>query len=122
MIENMTRTIPGTADVEGREFLYVETADGQEFQHFVGEACASCVDTPMPRSGGVIEEKARVLLHDGSSLLAISYKGDLSAWRNKFTAYCESKGRKWGIASNQKLTLSDGTQIDLSQSNVTFEE
>lgn len=118
----MTRTIPGTIDVEGREFLYIETTSGEEYFQLLNEALASCPDVPMPQSGGMMEEKAHVTLEDGSSLLAVSYKGDIPRWRRKLTAFCESTGRKWGVASNHRITLSDGTEIDLSSSEVRFEQ
>lgn len=116
----MTRSIPGTLHAEGREFLYVETAAGEDFHHFVDEALTSCESVQMPQSGGVIEEKTQVALDDGKLLLAISYKGDTHGWRRKLTAYCESQGRKWGLASDNKITLSDGSVIDLLKCDVTF--
>lgn len=122
MTHTMNRSIPGTIDVEGREFLYVETAEGEDFRQILNDALTSCADVPMPQSGGVIEEKARITLEDGSVLFAISYKGDLSGWRRKLTAFCESKGRKWGVASKQVITLSDGSEIDLSNTSIKFEE
>lgn len=118
----MNRTIPGTVDIEGVEYLYVQVVDNEGFRLFVDEAMKSCEDVPLPQSGGVIEEKARIALEDDSSLLAVSYRGDISGWRRKLTAFCESTGRKWGVASNHRITLSDGTEIDLSSSEVTFEK
>lgn len=117
----MKREIPGTICVRGIEVLYVEIATGQGFRQLIDEAMELPGSAPMPQSGGVIEEKAWLDLSDGSTLLAISYKGDVPGWRGKLAAYCESKGRRWGVASNAKLILSDGTEVDLSESNVTVE-
>lgn len=117
----MSRTIPGTIDVEGREFFYVEIHDGEGFDELLDEALATCPAVPLPKAGGVIEEKARILLGSGVPLLAISYKGDLPGWRNKLESYCKFKGRKWGIASHRKLALSDGTVLEFSECEIIFE-
>ena len=118
----MTRTIPGTIEVDGREFFYLEVAEGIDFHHMINDVLSSSNNIPMPQDGGVIEEKTRITLQDGTSLLALSYKGDLAGWRQKLIRYCELKKYKWGIASNNKITLSDQTEIILSECNVFFEE
>jgi hypothetical protein len=117
----MNRTIPGIIEVEGREFFYVETLPGEGFEDVVDEALAGSSDLPLPKSGGVIEEKARIFLDANTSLLAISYKGDLAGWRAKLVAYCYAKRLKWGIVLQQKVALSDGTEITLGECDVIFE-
>lgn len=116
----MARNIPGTIEVEGREFLYVETLQGEGFEEII-DAALSTSDVPLPKAGGVIEERVRILLEDGTSLLGISYKGDLAGWRAKLLAYCKAKDRRWGIASSQKLALSDGTERILGECEVVFD-
>jgi hypothetical protein len=118
----MTRDIPGMIEVDGREFLYIEIVKGQTFRQLIDETLSFSSNIPMPQSGGVIEEKAHITLGDESSLLAISYKGDLAGWRRKLAAYCEFNKRRWGVVSHQKIILSDGVEIDLRNSNVMFEE
>ncbi len=118
----MNRTIPGIIEVEGREFFYVEMLPGEGFDEILDEALAGSADLPLPKSGGVIEEKVRILLDGSNSLLGISYKGDLAGWRAKLVAYCEAKYRKWGIVSKQKVALSDGTELDLGECDVVFDE
>ena len=117
----MSRTIPGTIEVEGREFFYAETLAGEGFNKIIDEALAGSPDVPMPTAGGVMEEKVRIVLDDGTSLLGISYKGDLVGWRAKLLAYCKAKHRKCGIASHQKLSLSDGTELALGECEVIFD-
>jgi hypothetical protein len=116
------RTAPGTIHVEGREFFYIQTENGEEFRQLLNEILSSCPEVPLPKSGGVIEEKARLDLGDGSTLLAISYKGDLAGWRQKLTTFCRYRDRTYGIASNQNLVLSDGREINLLESKVSFEK
>lgn len=118
----MNRTIPGMIEVEGREFFYVETLAGEGFDEILDEALAGSPDLPLPKSGGVIEEKVRILLDDGStSLLGISYKGDLVGWRAKLVAYCKATHRKWGIVSRQKVALSDGGELALGECSLIFD-
>lgn len=117
----MNHVIPGTIEVEGREFLYVETLSGEEFNHILDEALTSSPNVPIPKAGGVIEEKVRIVLDDGTSLLGVSYKGDLAGWKAKLLAYCNAKHRRHGIASHRKLSLSDGTELALDECDVIFD-
>ena len=117
----MNRTIPGMIEVEGREFFYIETVAGDGFDEILDEALAGSPDLPLPNSGGVIEEKVRILLDGNTSLLGISYKGDLAGWKAKLVAFCNTKHRKWGTVSRQKVELSDGRELDLGKCNVVFE-
>jgi hypothetical protein len=117
----MSRPLPGTVDVEGREFIYVEAPIGGTFSRLVQDILASCPGAPLPQAGGVLEEKARLVLPDKTSLLAISYKGDLASWRNKIAGYCKERGRKWAIIKNQNLAVSDGTEVPVSVCEVGFE-
>lgn len=75
----------------------------------------------MPQSGGVLEEKARLVLPDKTSLLAVSFKGDLLGWRNKILGYCAEKGLKWAVIKEQFLAPSDGPEIPLTDCQVEFE-
>ncbi len=117
----MSRSIPGSIDVPGREFLYVEVFEHEGFREFVDAVKDSTGDVPLPEWGGTLEGLAYVTLEDGSKLLSISYKGDVAGWRRRYTTYCDRTGRKWGIASQQKLQLSNGVEIDLCRANVTLE-
>ena len=117
----MTRTIPGMIGVEGREFFYVETLTGEDFDEILNEALAGSPELPLPNFGGVIEEKVRILLDCCTSLLGVSYKGDLPRWRAKLVSYCNTTHRKWGIVSRQKLALSDGRELDLAECNLAFD-
>jgi hypothetical protein len=117
----MSRSVPGSIDVEGREFMYVEVSGKEIFSQLLSEVLSSCPGIPLPASGGTIEEKARITLQDNTSLLAISYKGDLSGWRKKIIAFCEDKRKKWGIPRHSSLALSDGTDLPLHENNVAFE-
>ena len=118
----MQRTIPGMFEVEGREFFYVQMLLEEGFDEIIDEALAGSPELPLPKTGGVIEEKVTILLDPKTSLLGISYKGDLVGWRTKLVAYCNAKHRKWGIVSRQKLMLSNGEELDLGECNVRFDD
>src|SRR5262245_46832339 len=91
------RSIPGMAPIEeGREFRYVEIPSGESFSRLIDSMLRSCPEVPLPRSGGVIEEKAQIKLDDKALLLALSYRGDLAGWRQKIEAFCRQTGRRWG--------------------------
>ena len=117
----MSRAIPGMVEVEGREFFYIEILPGEGFDEILDEALAGSPDLPSPKSGGVIEEKARMSIDGNTSLLGVSYKGDLVGWRSKLVAYCNARRRKWGIVSRQKLALSDGREFVLGNCDVVFD-
>ena len=117
----MNRNIPGTIEVAGREFLYVESMPDEGFSRLVSEALNSSPDIPSPTSGGIMEEKVRIILHGNTSLLSISYKGDLPGWKAKLLAYCRSRDRKWGVISGDNIELSDGTEVTLWNCRVVFD-
>lgn len=117
----MSRSIPGTMNVAGREFMYIEVSVGERFSTLLDEEEQLDSDIPPPQSGGVIEEKVRIPLKGGMSLIAVSYKGDLQGWRCRFIASCDKNGRRWGIPRDHSLVLSDGTEIKLIESHVEFE-
>lgn len=118
----MSRTIPGMIEVEGREFFYVEVRCGERFRTVIDEVLAGSPDLQLPRSGGVIEEKVRILVDGSTYLLGISYKGDVEGWRAKLVAYCNTRHRKWGIVSRQKFALSDGRELVLGECDVVFDD
>ena len=118
----MNRTIPGLIEVEGREFFYVEILAGEGFDEILDEALAGSPDLPLPKSGGAIEEKGRILIDSNTSLVGVSYKGDLAGWRAKLVAYCNAKHRKWGVVSRQKVVLSDGRELILGECEVVFDD
>lgn len=108
--------------MKGREFLYIESRPGEDFHRLVDNAMSSCEDVPLPHSGGAIEHNVHLVLQEGVSMIAVSFKGDVEGWRRKLTSYCDSDNRIWGIAANAMMRLSNGKQVNLHESNFTFEE
>lgn len=116
----MNRTIPGTTTVEGREFLYVEILDETILSDLVDDVLSACGTLPLPKSGGIIEEKTQIIRRNGASYLGFSYKGDLEGWRNKVVNYCLATQRKWASIYNGDLVISDGTHVPLAECKANF--
>jgi len=118
----MSRTIPGTQQVEGREFIYIESAANETFHQLANCVSTICTELAIPKSGGAIEEKARIKLSDGTSLMGVSYKGDVEGWRKRFVGICTASARKYGAISEGRLVLSDGSSPLLEELEVSFEK
>ena len=118
----MSRDIPGAVAVEGREFFYVETLPKEGFDEVLDGALASPSHLPLPESGGVLEERVKIILEGGrTSLLGSSYKCDLAGWRRMLVAFCDEGRRRWGVVVGQKLVLSDGVELALCECDVVFD-
>lgn len=118
----MERTIPGSIKVTGREFFYIENSGITDFHQLINAVMKTNENIPLPQDGGAIEEKTHIILDEGMELFALSYKGDITGWRRKLNAYCEQNNLKWGIASQNRLKLSDQSEIDLRECNVIFDD
>lgn len=117
---NQSRTFPGAIGAEGREFFYVQVYGSEGFKEIANAAIEQTPEVPMPKSGGVLEEKAKVQLGNRDELLAISFRGDLDRIRAKYQAFCEKTGRKWGIVKDRELHVSDGTVLLPFECQVEF--
>ena len=118
----LKREIPGTIDVEGREFFYIQDFNNEDFHKLIHTALDATPDFPFPTHGGVIEEKVRVSLAGGISMMGLSYKGDNDGWREKFVEYCKSTSRMYGFGRNSQLFLSNGEELFFDSLDVTFED
>jgi len=117
----VNRSIPGTVEEPGREFLYVGVMPGEDFPQFVEKAFSACSSTPVPTNGAILEEKIWISLPDKTQLLGLSYRGDLHGWRNKVPQFCEQEGRIYGIPTKDAFLLSDGTVLPFRNCEVVFE-
>jgi hypothetical protein len=117
----MRRPLPGTQEVRGREFMYVESAESETFHQLVNLISANCPAVATPRFGGAIEEKVRVTLKNGISLIGISYKGDIEGWRARFVGFCEASGRKYAFIKQGRFSLSDGLSCSIEDLEIRFE-
>ena len=74
------RAIPGTQQIEGREFCYVAAAGQEKFDVFFRKLIRH-VSPPIPTNGGAVIEGCKITLPNCEVLQAISYKGDIEGWR-----------------------------------------
>lgn len=115
------RAMPGAVPVEGREFLYVEVHGSEDFGALLDQQEKVCTDLALPRFGGAVEEKVRVVVPDKRCFLALSYKGDIDGWRRRFVSCCERTHRDWGSPTVHGLRLSDGSEVPFSNCDIAFE-
>ncbi len=113
----MNRSVPGTANVEGRKFIYVQTdSEFTELLHIVFSS-----SNPPPNSGGVLDEKVTIVA-DGDSFRGVSYKGDLDGWQRALRGYCNQNEKRYGIVEGTTLILSDGATIRLEDCEIRFND
>ena len=117
---NLGRAIPGTQEVKGREFMYIESREGETF-HQIVDSAFDARSIARPKAGGAMELKVQIKLKDGVFLRGISYKGDIERWRAGFVGFCVATGRKYGSIKQGRLLLSDGSSSLLEELEVTFE-
>jgi len=117
----MQRPIPGVQQVQGREFMYIESAANETFHQLANSVSAVCPLIAIPRSGGAGEEKVRITLNNGISFMGISYKGDIEGWRSRFVELCKASGRKYGFIKEGRLCLSDGSSPLIEELKISFE-
>jgi hypothetical protein len=102
--------------------MYIESAESETFHQLADSVSAVCPSIATPRSGGAIEEKVRVKLKNGISLIGISYKGDIEGWRARFVGFCEASGRKYAFIKQDRFSLSDGFLCSIEELETRFEE
>lgn len=117
----MSLPTPGTQEVKGREFMYIESTANETFHQLANSVSTTCPELAMPKSGGAIEERVRINLKDGTSFMGISYKGDIEGWRKRFVGICAASARKYGSIRGGRLVLSDGSSPLLEELEVRFE-
>ena len=117
----MQRPIPGTQEVKDREFMYIESREGETFHQLANSIPTVGASIVTPRYGGVIEEKVIVKLKEGGFLIGISYKGDVEGWRARFVEFCETSKRKYGFIKQGRLFLSDGFSFPIEELEISFE-
>jgi hypothetical protein len=118
----MRRSIPGTQDVRDREFMYIESPANETFHQLADSVSAVRPEIAKPSSGGAGEEKIRIKLKDGTSLMGISYKGDIEGWRRRFVGFCVVSARNYGSIREGRLFLSDSSSPLLEELEINFEK
>lgn len=116
-----SRAIPGTSqENEGREFRFVGESPNENFPSFFKKLVRH-VAPPLAVGGGVVVEGCRITLPTGESLQAISYRGDISGWRQQIAKGADALGVVVGLIDGEQLILSDSRTYSLADCQVAFE-
>lgn len=111
------RPIPGAQPRQGRWYFYLESSGLAAFRDFFPQV-TSCGKSPLPASGGAINEEVGLVVPGGQVLCAISYKGDAAGWRRKLLECAEERRLLWAEITGATLQLSDGRKLDLAACEV----
>lgn len=113
------REIPGTIEVDGREFWYVED-DGKGNFNKLFPKLLSAISPPLHKSGGAITGGCSLTLPDGRVFHSFSYKGDLAGWKAQVIQGAEKLGLGLGRIKGDKIELQEGGAFLLSDCEVNF--
>ena len=112
------RSIPGITGTSSRVFMYIESCRNESFRQIIDAALGASSDLPLPKFGGVIEEKVQVRIDDYTTLIGISYKGDIEGWQDRLVGFCKEAGRVYGFIKDEQFCLSTGATLPLE--DITF--
>ena len=107
------RPTPGTEEVDGRGYAYVECETAESFK-LIFPKIATYGASPLPTSGGAVNEDFALVLPGGKRLFALSYKGDLEGWKRKITECAETLGVKYGEVKGGHIHLNGQHAVLLS--------
>jgi hypothetical protein len=99
--------------VSGREYAYIECMTPERFKKMfftIGDHAGS----PLPTSGGIINEEATIRLPGGRLMCAVSYRGDMEGWRRMASEWCKDQMIMFGVVQGQVIVLSNGEEFALT--------
>ncbi|MCX2803320.1 hypothetical protein OQJ68_16160 [Microbulbifer thermotolerans] len=114
------RKIPGTTVTEGREYRYVSCSNNADIAALFKKVIRE-INPPLATSGGAVNEGCKVTLPSGECYFAISYKGDIEGWRQQVEQGAAALGLLVANISQDKLVLSDGNEVLLSECKFQFD-
>ncbi|MCX2781112.1 hypothetical protein [Microbulbifer thermotolerans] len=114
------RKIPGTTVTEGREYRYVSCSNNADIAALFKKVIRE-INPPLATSGGAVNEGCKVTLPSGECYFAISYKGDIEGWRQQVEQGAAALGLLVAKISQDKLVLSDGNEVLLSECKFQFD-
>ena len=115
----MNREFPGTSPVKGREYLFLESSSATAFSTLFSKI-TTFGESPLPSSGGAINEEAVIILPIGKRLQCLSFKGDLSGWRRKILECANVNQLLWGELVGLSMKVSDGKEYPLKDCELSF--
>ncbi len=118
------RRIPGTIEVEGREFRYVSDDGSGVFTNFNRKHddlfFKVTSQYKIAKTGGVISENCRLETIDNELFHGLSYKGDILGWRKQIELGAKKLNLIMGEIIDDKLVLSDGRSYNLYDCKYEF--
>lgn len=115
------RRVPGTREVPGRAFLYLQHRAGASFLptfRSLGEFIEN--NTDRYPTGGMITENVRITLPDGRVFYGISFKGDLERWAAGIRKYADVNGLSIAAVEGDQLVTDRHDSYALSESSIEF--
>ncbi len=112
------REIPGTIEVQGREFWYIEDDGSGNFNKLFHELLTA-INPPLHTSGGAITGGCSLTLADGRVFHSFSYKGDLLGWKEQVIQGAGKLSLTLGQINKEKFDL-NGESVLLSDCEVNF--
>src|ERR1700722_3743748 len=114
-----SRAIPGTVPVAGQEVIYFSD-DGINPPNVQFRNVTRRINPPLPSSGGASEGGCDIHLPDGLLFRAIFYHGDTENWKRQIEFGAKDLNLLTAIISDNKLLISDGRKIPLSECTIEF--
>ncbi len=115
------RTIPGLEPAKDMEFCYISESNQIEFPQFF-KTLVRHVTPPIPKNGGAVIEGCRIVLPDGEAFQAISYRGDISEWREQISRGAKALKSKIARIVNGELQIeSQEKAVPLEACKIEFD-
>jgi len=112
-------TIPGTVQVEGREFWYIQAESNINFLsqfRVLLEINTESVAT----KGGISLENCLITTPNNTSFMALSYKGDLPGWRSRIKEAAGCLGLMLAQLKSSSLVIDNQEQFLIAECEVKF--
>jgi hypothetical protein len=105
--------IPGVEPDSDREYLYLQSPAGTDFQRFF-KRMWKIGQQPLPKSGGVMNEECTIMTPSGFEFHGISFRGDKAGWRAKALDCMHELSLLHAHVVERALVLSNGASHELS--------
>ena len=100
---------PGTFDVPGKRFVYIENGDPARLSDLFSDLGGFIEDNvkPLP-TGGMLTTNTAIRIPSGICYYGISVKGEMDRWEQGIQAFAEARGLRTGRVTGHALVSSDG--------------
>ena len=116
----MERNIPGTINIVGREFCYIEDDGKDKFEEELFDKVTSPYEFTNAKDGGIISENCKLWIPTNELFHGLSYKGDVDGWRKDIFDGAKKLNLLIGNINGENIELSDGRIYPLTKCKVEF--